>query len=788
MTGSMCVGDWVWNPNTLELRHGSYIVTLEPRVAQLFEYMVAHPGELLSRDRLVDEVWDGRVVSDEAVRRAVFNLRQAFAVAGAGDFIRTVHKKGYVATFPIPVPVADEALAEPTLAPPVAATPAGVENSAQPAQPIAVPAAKTAQFARRLILPGIVVAIALGVALLPRFGVWQEREPAPAATEVPAQAPAFLAVLPIINLSGETDSGLLADGLTEALFGALERNPGLRITARSSAFQFKDQQRDVREVGRLLGVRYVLEGSVLSQEEKVQVQTRLVDTHTGTQLWSETYDRAQGDWFALQQDIAVDATRAVQFALQKENAVVDRPGRVSNEEAQLELLQARQLLITRSVADAEQAIEHLQRALTLDPNYALAYARLADAILIQAESTTGIKAARPVVAPLLEKALALDPGLGEAYALRSRLTDKAAAAERDLRRGLELNPSYARGYEMLAALQTRSPQLMEAAEATIDHAIALDPLTPGNYHTKAVLMMTQGNWPEVVALDRRALELNPQFRAALLQLGSVSAVQGKFADAIDYGEQALALDPRAVVLHEQLTLLYLAIGDLETVRAINTPSTPSSQLAMLFAQGSNEQAAEMIYNGELGLLENSSPNFLSQIVLRQALTDGNFTRALDLLTAAFPFVESLPPEVIGWRLYAYANLKQLLDASGDTSTASRLQEQMEQRMKSVEARYPRYSLISDQVQATLLAHEGRREEACAALERAYTPAPRAYWGMVLNNPGFDGMRDTPCFQTLLVRFEAYMAVERARVDEMRRTGQIPDRSAKSPEEGAAGAL
>ncbi|MCB1710324.1 MAG: hypothetical protein KDI10_16540, partial [Halioglobus sp.] len=82
----------------------------------------------------------------------------------------------------------------------------------------------------------------------------------------------------------------------------------------------------------------------------------------------------------------------------------------SNAEAQFEVLRARQLLATRSVADAEQAIEHLQRALTLDANYALAYARLADAILIQAESTTGVKAARPVVAPLLDKALALDPG------------------------------------------------------------------------------------------------------------------------------------------------------------------------------------------------------------------------------------------------------------------------------------------------------------------------------------------------------------------------------------------
>ena len=101
MTGSIRFDEWVWDPNTLELRNGSHVATLEPRVARLFEYLVAHPGELLSHDRLVDAVWDGRVVSDEAVRRAVFNLRQALAAGGADSYIRTVHKKGYVATFPI---------------------------------------------------------------------------------------------------------------------------------------------------------------------------------------------------------------------------------------------------------------------------------------------------------------------------------------------------------------------------------------------------------------------------------------------------------------------------------------------------------------------------------------------------------------------------------------------------------------------------------------------------------------------------------------------------------------
>ncbi len=323
-----------------------------------------------------------------------------------------------------------------------------------------------------------------------------------------------------------------------------------------------------------------------------------MDTENGGQLWSEAYDRTLADWFAVQQDVAVEVARALDFVLQEGDGAGARSGETTSVEAHLEVLRGRQLLATRSVADAEQAIEHLQRALTLDPNYALAYARLADAILIQAESTTGIAAARPVVAPLLARALALDPGLGEAYALRSRLSDDPVAAERDLRRGLELNPSYARGYELLAQLQARSLSQIDQAIETIDSAIALDPLTPGNYHTKAGFMMRQGHWEQVVELDRRALELNPNFRSALWQLAQLTAVEGKFAEAIGYAGRAVALDPRAVPLRDHLTQLYLAVGDIEAARAANNPPTPFGNWLILWAEGKTGQLIDAIYSGQ----------------------------------------------------------------------------------------------------------------------------------------------------------------------------------------------
>jgi TolB-like protein/DNA-binding winged helix-turn-helix (wHTH) protein len=776
------LGNWVWNPDTLELRNAAYMATLEPRVARLFEYLIEHQGELLSHDRLVESVWDGRVVSNEAVRHAVFSLRQALPINGAEIFIRTIHKKGYIASFPLPQATEIQAShSDSSSAPEVsAAPPEAVPSSTSPVF-VPPPARHSGGSSGRLLVLGMIAVAALVALILLQFGTSREHESASSPAEATATLPATIAVLPFTDASEQDVGKFLADGLTDELFTTLERNYDLRVTARSSAFQFKGQEIDARELGRRLGVRYLLEGRVSSRADELQVRPRLVDTQSGEELWAATYESPLPDWFALQQRVAETAAAAVQSRLHGDTQAVKLPPRVASEEAQLELLRARQLLITRSVADAEQAIEHLQRALTLDPNYALAYARLADAILIQAESTTGINAARLAVTPLLEKALTLDPALGEAYALRSRLTDDLAAAERDLRRGLALNPSYARGYEMLAYVQFASPPQMDVANDTIDTAIALDPLTPGNFHTKAKFMMFQGNYPEAIKLDSRALELNPEFRAALLQLGFMSGVEGNFANAVYYAERALALDPRAVPLRDSLMEAYLSVDDLDGVRATNVPPTLLGQLALLWTEGEIAQAADFIYSGKYGSPEKMLPlignyEVISQIVLQQALADRDFARALALLSVVIPFADDLPPNAIGWRLGSYANLKQLLDASGDTDKASRLQAQMEALMGRIEIRFPRHAIIHNQVRAILQAHAGREAEACASLESAFTPAPRPFWWALLRNPAFDNMRTTPCFRALLTRVEAHVVAEREAIEAMRREGKIPDRA------------
>lgn len=767
-------GDWVWDPNTLELCNGSYTATLEPRTARLLEYLIGRPGELLSHDQLVEAVWDGRIVSNEAVRRAVFNLRQALAIDGSDSYIRTVHKKGYIANFPMCEWVERESQPGQMPSDEAGAIPRDPAPTTPPLQP-GPHVGQTKVSSEWLALAIVAFAMLLGAAWFYLDVPWRSA-PADLRAETAVGEPVAIAVLPMVNESEEQAGQFLADGLTDELFATLERNRDLRVTARSSAFRVENQQADSAELAQRLGVRYLLDGSVSGGTEALRVQLSLLDATKGVAIWADRYEAAASDWFALQQTITTDATRAVQSRLRQDAHTLDMPRRAGSAEAQLEVLRARQLLITRSVADAEQAIEHLQRALTLDPNYALAYARLADAILIQAESTTGINNARPVVAPLLDKALAIDPELGEAYCMRSLLTDNTAAAERDLRRCLELNPSYARGYELLAYVQARSVLQTPKAIKTIDSAIALDPLTPGNYHAKAMMMMNLGKWQEAAELDRRALVLNPNYRAALSQLSMVYGVEGYFADAVGYARRAVALDPRAVPLREHLILMYLAVGDLESARAADNPPTTLGSLAIPFAEGRTAELAgsmyseghELTHSGETAMPSLDAIMMSSHVLLRQAVSDGGYSRALAVLAPLLLKDGALPPNVSGWRFYAVANLAQLYGLSGDVATASSLQQEMEGQMVKLETTFPRHRMIHEQVRAILLARAGRGDEACAALNYSYSPNPRPFWGLILGNPAFDGMADTPCLRALRKRIDQYIATERERIDAMKR--------------------
>ncbi len=744
-------------------------VHLEPKVMGILLALARNAGKLLSREELLSQNWTGGDTYDEALTQCIYQLRQQLAVAGGKpgyrELINTIPKRGYLlkgeirsATLESPASLAD---GESPDNPATAAQPGGWRDHRH----------------WLAIAFGLVLALALVASLL------RPQNPGPVGDSpsdpLVASMPATLAVLPFTSSGQGGESDLLADGLADELLGSLSRNTELRVTARDSAFQFRGPNRDLREVGQHLGVTYLLDGSVYNLGTEVHIRTRLVDARTGVQLWNDEYERPLSDWFELQQELALEVTRALEGVLEQRSAEALHVRGTTSVEAHLEVLRARQLLATRSVADTEEAIEHLQRALLLDPDYALAYTWLADAILIQAKSTAREKGLRPVVTRLLDKALALDPGIGEAYALRAQLTDDAAAAESDLRRGLELNPSYARGYELLAQLQATQLAQVDSAVESIDNAIALDPLTPGNYSTKAELLMNQGYWEEAEELGRRALELNPGVFTTLLQLAVITAVQGNYVDAIGYAQRAAALDPRSIPVRNQLLLLYLAIDDIEGARTVNQPATPFGTAAILWFTGGSRQIAAGIYANPPESLPPYDAQYVSHVLVTEAFADADASRALSLLAPLLPFDDGLPLEVRGWGLYPYANLALLFRLSGDATTAKNLEQLIEQRMSELELRFPRQAILDDQIRAVMLAGRGREDEACTALQRVYVPKPRPLWHMVLGNPAFNQMREHPCMLAVRDTIDTYLAGQRERLKQLQPSDFNPVRTAAS---------
>jgi TolB-like protein/DNA-binding winged helix-turn-helix (wHTH) protein len=552
MTREIHFERWRFNPATLELSNGARTVTLEPRVASLLEYFLANPGEMLSHDQLVEAVWQGRVVSDEAVRRAVSTLRQALPGDDAQHWIKTVPRKGYVSQFPTAQTVRHEPDTNDVVT-------AGAGNAA-PQPP---------RSARRSVLLALVlVALAAGSVWWLRY----QRLPESSAQPL-AGAPYTIAVLPFTEL-GEHDPAVdFAEGLTEELRSMLSRFGAFRVTARSSSQQIRTGQALPAEVGEILGVRFLLEGSVRSDGEQLRISAALVETGTGFQRWADSYDGGPQNLFQVQEDIATSVARALQVVL-VHRGDGDTLGHVpASAEAHLEYLEGRQQMTSYVVEDLDQAAQHFRRAIVLDPGYARAYAQLADVMLFRSSDLswqTSKAAVRAAVARLIDKALELDPGLGEAYAQRSFLHDAGdtAAIEADLRRAIELNPSLSGAYENLAMLLHQTGRPAEAF-SMIDQARALDPLWPRHHHMKAYLHLLVGQYQEARALELETLRLQPRHVWALMGLGRIEALQGNFAEGLRYMEQAFSLDRRSDLLRDKLAVAYLSVGESAVTRALS---------------------------------------------------------------------------------------------------------------------------------------------------------------------------------------------------------------------------
>jgi serine/threonine protein kinase/tetratricopeptide (TPR) repeat protein len=381
------------------------------------------------------------------------------------------------------------------------------------------------QIRRKSLIAALTVVAVLAIAA----GVWVTKSRTRSAPSKVSAGTASIAVMPFVNMSSDKEQEYFSDGLSEELLNHLVRIPGLRVAARTSSFQFKGKNEDLRTVAEKLNVNNILEGSVRKEGKKVRITAQLINASDGFHMWSETYDRDLDDVFAVQEDIARAVANTLRVKLFGATTVALSVG-TNNPEAYNAYLQGRYFFERRDRKSLEKALGYYEQAITLDSRYALAWAQIALLTANQADrGYLPVKEGYEKARTAAEKALALDPNLADA--------------------------NLAFGW-----IKATFDWDWAAADASYQRALALEPGNAMVVRGAGGLAASLGRLDEALALHRRAVELDPLSAAARMNLGTYAYYAGHHDEAVAAFRNLLELDPSIPVIHHDLARVYLAQG------------------------------------------------------------------------------------------------------------------------------------------------------------------------------------------------------------------------------------
>jgi serine/threonine protein kinase/tetratricopeptide (TPR) repeat protein len=346
-----------------------------------------------------------------------------------------------------------------------------------------------------------------------------------------------IAVLPFVNATNDAKNDYLSDGLTESLIGTLSQLPGMKVMARSTVFRYKKDQDDPQKVGKALEVSAVLIGRVTQNGDELDVQADLVNSSDGTEMWGSHYQRKLADVTQIQGDITRDLSNHLRT--QSSAATGQRIGDAGtrNPEAYRLYLEGRQLWYGRTQEGLKKSIELFQQAIAADPNYALAYAGLADTYNVAPSYEIGIGSvqAQQLGIEAGRKAVALDDSCSEAHGalgMALSMSWKFKDAEVELRRAIELNHNNAVAHYFYALSVLAPMNRMDEAVREFQIAVSLDPLSPIMNTNYAALLTQLRRYPESEAEFKKVIARDPNFDPAHFKLSQLYAQTGRFGEAV----------------------------------------------------------------------------------------------------------------------------------------------------------------------------------------------------------------------------------------------------------------
>ena len=586
------LGAWRIEPLAGCFKKPGHTVHVEPKVMDVLLCLVRADGETVTRQQLLEQVWQGVVVGEEVLTRAISELRSLLGdTAREKSYVRTIPKRGYSliprAAAPADAVASDEILAS--------ASAAAKQQSSKAPRWWQTLGTGQSVLLGLLVVGGLALlfkALTVGESPIVALDAWGAEGPAsqePLLGEPdPAGAVRTIAVLPFVNLSGIEAQEYFADGISEDIRGALIAIPSVKVVARASSQVFKGRAQDVREIGRALNADALVEGTVRLSEDQVRVTVQLTSVESGFPMWAASYDRELADVFAIQQQIAEEVAVKLELEL---SPSADDSSRVVNTAAYEQYLLGRHQWHRRTKTSLAAAIRHFQDAIALQPDYALAYTGLADAYsLSSVYADLDLSEALPIARQHMREAMRLNPRLAEAHAAKGMILElemKTKQSRRAYERAVQLKPSYSMAHMWLGNV------LMQLKELDLAHkhyslALDRDPLHPQIQSNYLSMLSAMGRYQEVIDLGEQFYEQSKSeslLKQQLMAYGDAGRYEELLAFALRYNFSADYQDYIAGMLINGL----IRLGRIEPARELLQQQPPTfepwlrARLDMAFA-------------------------------------------------------------------------------------------------------------------------------------------------------------------------------------------------------------
>ena len=599
-----------------------------------------------------------------------------------------------------------------------------------------------------------------------------------------------VAVLPFDNMSADAADAYLAQAFPEMILNRLSRIEGLSVIARNSSYALPTKNIDSSEIGRRLNSGYLVGGSVQREADRLRVAVQLVDAAAGTLVWSAHFDRGLHDIFSIEDEVADQIAGALSLRLGEREPKPAAGPRSANLEAYLAFLRGRTLLGRFTVAESEAAAPYFEKAIALDPNFAPAYASLYDARMQAADQRREtLSPVRQRYRHLIDRSLALDPGLGAAYFARAMWADKPhdasatshnpliVARELDFRQGAALDPSNGRGLEAYAEFLFNDLQRPEDGKSVLRRALWVDPMSPSAHYADAAFSLADSGAQTWEQKTRQVLELDPNFVPALLWYGWIRwQIDGRLAEAVQITEHAIALDPDNSKLRHLAMAVYLDLGDAKAAHAVVAGMPPSARAVGLLAmhEGDWRRAGLSAYDEEGWTRDDDVCELWQSLALRDyALKTRELSRAIAFIKLKF-YMGDAPAEHLNvCNFRAAVHLSQLFAAAGQTDQALALRRAASSWNDANEARYLG---DSHRVRAGVLLLDDKRDAALAELAKSFRLGYYAHWWYTINHdPLWLPLHGDARFQAIAADVRRYVDAQRSRLEALRRQGVVPRR-------------